>query len=128
MPDAHSSTARACIWLLDDDVSMLKALGRFLKSAGFSVEKFDHPVSFLSRLQQAKCHVAILDIWMPHMSGLEVQSRLRKESPLTRIIFITGRDDPEARQTALEAGAFAHLSKPFTDKDLLELIQRALQT
>src|SRR5436305_15220254 len=78
------------IWLLDDDASMLRALGRLLRSAGFSVEKFNHPTAFLSRLEQARCQVAVVDVWMPDMNGLEVTARFRRNSPGTRIIFRTG--------------------------------------
>ena len=114
------------IWLLDDDVSMLKALGRLMDSAGFDVEKFSDPVIFLARLEQARCRLAVLDVWMPQMSGLEVQTRLRRDSPATQVIFLTGRDDPMARQTAIEAGAFAFLSKPFDDEVLMQLIREAI--
>jgi FixJ family two-component response regulator len=128
--DAHASPlpVSACnsIWLLDDDTSMLKALGRLLVSAGFSVEKFNHPASFLYKLEQAKCRVAVLDLWMPEMNGLEVQTCLREDSPETRIIFITGRDDPSVRQTALDAGAFGFLAKPFEDEALVQLIRKAV--
>ena len=113
------------IWLLDDDASMLKALGRLLASAGFSVEKFDRPAAFLSQLEHARCRVAVLDVWMPDMNGLEVQACLRRDSPKTRIIFITGRDDPSIRQTALDAGAFGFLAKPFEDEALVQLIHKA---
>jgi len=114
------------IWILDDDASMLRALGRLLMSAGFSVEKFNQPAAFLSRLEQARCRVAILDVWMPVMNGLEVQTCLSQDSPETRIIFISGRDDPSVRQTALDAGAFAFLAKPFEDDVLVQLIHTAL--
>src|SRR5438552_11281600 len=114
------------IWLLDDDVSMLKALGRLMNSAGFIVEKFNHPAAFLTRLEHAPCRVAVLDVWMPEMNGLEVQACLRRHSPETRIIFISVRDDPSVRQTALDAGAFAFLAKPFEDEVLVELIQKAV--
>ena len=119
--------SRDGIWLLDDDVSMLKALGRLLSSVGLIAEKFSDPVAFLARLKQATCRVAILDVWMPQMNGLEVQERLRQDSPETRIIFITGRDDPSVRQTALDAGAFAFLTKPFEDEDLLKVVHKALE-
>jgi FixJ family two-component response regulator len=114
------------IWILDDDASMLRALGRLLRSAGFSVEKFNQPAAFLSRLEQARCQVAVLDVWMPVMNGLEVQTCLSQDSPETRIIFISGRDDPSVRQTALDAGAFAFLAKPFEDEVLVQLIHKAL--
>ena len=128
--DTKSSplSASVCngIWLLDDDVSMLKALGRLMNSAGFIVEKFNHPAAFLTRLEHAPCRVAVLDVWMPEMNGLEVQACLHRDSPETRIIFISGRDDPSVRQTALDAGAFAFLAKPFEDEVLVELIQKAV--
>ena len=120
-----SAPGRDGIWLLDDDASMLKALGRLLNSAGFAVEKFNRPADFLSRLKQRECRVAVLDVWMPDMNGLEVQACLRRDSPATRIIFITGRDDPSVRQTALDAGAFGFLAKPFEDEVLLQLIHKA---
>jgi len=104
---------------------MLKALGRLLNSAGFVVEKFSNPADFLSELEQRECRVAVLDVWMPDMNGLEVQACLRRDSPKTRIIFITGRDDPSVRQTALDAGAFAFLAKPFEDEVLVQLIREA---
>jgi FixJ family two-component response regulator len=121
-----SAPGRDGIWLLDDDASMLKALGRLLNSAGFAVEKFSRPADFLSMLKQRECRVAVLDVWMPDMNGLEVQACLRRDSPATRIIFITGRDDPSVRQTALDAGAFGFLAKPFEDEVLLQLINTAV--
>src|SRR5438445_1463698 len=122
-----SASARDGIWLLDDDASMLKALGRLLNSAGFIVEKFNHPATFLARLEHAPCRVAVLDVWMPDMNGLEVQACLRQDSPKTRIIFISGRDDLSVRQAALDAGAFAFLAKPFEDEVLIKVIQEALE-
>src|SRR6266436_4464750 len=120
-----SASARDCIWLLDDDVSMLKALGRLMNSAGFIAEKFNDPATFLAKLQHAPCRVAVLDVWMPQMNGLEVQACLRRDSPETRIIFISGRDDPVVRQNALDAGAVAFLAKPFDDENLVRLVREA---
>jgi len=122
-----SVSARDGIWLLDDDVSMLKALGRIMSSAGLIAEKFSDPVAFLARLKRARCRVAVLDVWMPQLSGLEVQACLRRDSRETRVIFITGRDDPSVRQTALDAGAFAFLGKPFEGEVLVKSIHKALE-
>jgi len=113
------------IWLLDDDVSMLKALGRLMSSAGLIAEKFSDPIAFLAKLKHARCRVAVLDVWMPQMNGLEVQARLRRDSSETRIIFITGRDDAAVRETALNAGAIAFLTKPFEDEALVQLVREA---
>ena len=122
-----SASGRDGIWLLDDDVSMLKALGRLMSSAGLIAEKFSDPLTFLERLKHGRCRVAILDVWMPQMNGLEVQARLRRDSPETQIIFMTGRDDPSVRQTAVDAGAFAFLTKPFEDEDLVKVVHEALE-
>jgi two-component system, LuxR family, response regulator FixJ len=65
---------------------------------------------------------------MPLMDGLEVQAVLNQNSPDTQIIFISGRYDPSVRQTALDAGAFAFLAKPFEDEVLVKLIHEALET
>jgi FixJ family two-component response regulator len=121
-----SASARNGIWVLDDDASMLKALGRLMSSAGFTVEKFNHPAAFLARLEHAPCRVAVLDVWMPDMNGLEVQACVRRDSPETRIIFISGRDDPSVRKTALDAGALAFLAKPFEDEALVKLVRKAI--
>jgi len=123
-----NASGRDGIWLLDDDVSMMKALGRLMSSAGLITEKFCNPIVFLARLKNAQCRVAILDVWMPQMNGLEVQTRVRRDSPETRIIFITGRDDPSVRQNALNAGAFAFLTKPFEDETLVQLVQKAMSS
>lgn len=126
-PDSKICTFdQASVCLLDDDLSMLKALERLLKSDGFNVERFSEPAAFLSAVGNSPCRVAILDVWMPDMNGLEVQAALQKESPDTRIIFISGRDDPSVRQTALEAGAFGFLSKPFDDEAFLQLVRTAV--
>jgi FixJ family two-component response regulator len=120
-----NAPVRNGIWVLDDDASMLKAMGRLLTSAGFAVEKFSDPADFLSQLDHAQCRVAILDVWMPDMNGLEVQACLRRDSPETRVIFMTGREDPLIRKTAIEAGAYGFLSKPFEDEALVQLVLSA---
>jgi FixJ family two-component response regulator len=123
-----SASGRDGIWLLDDDLSMLKALGRLMSSAGLIAENFSDPVAFLARLKHAACRVAVLDVWMPQMNGLEVQACVQRDSPQTRIIFITGRDDPSVRETALNAGAFAFLTKPFGDEAIVQLVQKAMSS
>jgi FixJ family two-component response regulator len=114
------------ICLLDDDPSVLKAVSRLLSSAGWHVEQFSDPEKFLEYAKIHRSPVAVIDIWMPLMSGLEVQSRLRELSPSTRVIIFTGKDDLLVRSTALNAGASAFLTKPFDDEELLTAIRLAL--
>ena len=124
--NGSTSNGASCICLLDDDLSMLKALERLLNCEGLKSKKFTDPLVFLSSIGDTRCPVAILDVWMPEMNGLEVQEELRKASPETRIIFMSGRDDPSVRQTALEAGAFGFLAKPFDDETLVQMVHEAL--
>jgi FixJ family two-component response regulator len=123
-PDEKPALEIVC--LVDDDSAVLRSIGRLLASDGFSARSFNKPKDFLAHVQTNAVPLVVLDVWMPDMNGLEVQSVLRKDSPQTRIIFISGRDDPSVRQTALEAGAFGFLSKPFDDEVLLQLVRKAV--
>ncbi len=114
------------VCLLDDDPSVLKAVGRLLSSAGWCVKQFSDPEEFLLYAKIHRTAAAVIDVWMPLMSGLEVQSRLQELSPSTRVIVFTGKDDPRVRLTALNAGASAFLTKPFDDEELLTAVRLAL--
>lgn len=114
------------ICLLDDDSSVLKAVARLLSSAGWQAQQFSDPEKFLEYAKIHRAPVAVIDVWMPLMNGLEVQSRLREISPSTRVIIFTGKEDPLVRCTALNAGASAFLTKPFDDEELLTAIRLAL--
>jgi FixJ family two-component response regulator len=113
------------ICLLDDDPSVLKGLGRLLLSADLEAETFSDPEEFLRYARTHRPAVALVDVHMPLMNGLEVQSRLREISPSTRVIIFTGKDDPLVRSTALNAGASAFITKPFDDEALLTAIRLA---
>lgn len=121
---ANPNTDLVC--LLDDDPSVLKAVGRLLSSAGWGVKEFSDPEEFLIYAKIHRTAVAVIDVWMPLMSGLEVQSRLRELSPSTRVIIFTGREDSRVRSSALNAGACAFLMKPFDDEELLTAVRLAL--
>ena len=112
--------------LLDDDISVLKGLGRLFASADLHAESFSNPEEFLSYVRIHRPAVVLVDVHMPQMSGLEVQSRLRQISPSTRVIIFTGKDDPLVRSTALNAGASAFFTKPFDDEELLTAVRLAL--
>ena len=118
--------APSLICLLDDDPSVLRGLNRLLLSAGWHPEQFDDPDAFLNYVKLHRPTVAIIDVWMPLMNGLEVQSRLRELSPSTRVIMFTGKDDPLVRSTSLKAGASAFFIKPFDDEEFLTAIRLAL--
>jgi FixJ family two-component response regulator len=113
------------ICLLEDDPSVLKATSRVLSSAGWKVESFLDPIAFLRYAQAHRPAVAIIDILMPVMNGLEVQSRLRTLSPSTRVIVLTSNDDPIVRSTAMRAGASAFFLKPANNEKFFTEIESA---
>jgi FixJ family two-component response regulator len=107
------------IYLLDDDSSILKSTGRLLDSAGWNVEVFTDPIAFLERAAMHCPSVAVIDILMPEMNGLEVQTRLRRVSPSTRVIVLTAKDDPSVRQNAINRGASAFFIKGVDSSEFL---------
>lgn len=113
------------VCLVDDDPSVRKAVTRLLESAGFSVVAFAEAEPFLKYLAINSVSVAVLDIWMERMTGLELLAHLCARSPQTRVIFITAHEDSAAEATVKQAGAFAFLVKPFDDEKFLSLVSRA---
>jgi FixJ family two-component response regulator len=114
------------VCLLDDDPSVLKGLGRLFASADVLAKTFSDPEEFLRYARTHRPVIALIDVHMPQMNGLEVQSQLRGVSPSTRVIIFTGKDDPLVRSTALNAGASAFLTKPFDDEEILTAVRLAL--
>jgi FixJ family two-component response regulator len=114
------------VFLLDDDASILKATRRLLDSAGWNkVETFTDPMAFLQRAAMHRPELAVIDMLMPVMNGLEVQTRLRRVSPSTRIIVLTGNDDQSMRRIAMNAGAFAFFVKGMESGDFLAGVKAA---
>jgi two-component system response regulator FixJ len=114
------------VCLLDDDPSVLNGLGRLFASADLQAATFSDPEEFLRHARIHRPAVVLIDVHMPQMNGLEVQSQLRRISPSTRVIIFTGKDDPLVRSTAMDAGALAFLTKPFDDEALLTTVRLAL--
>ena len=115
------------VMIVDDDESMRRAARRLIKSSGFAVETFASAEDFLAsgRLDATAC--LVLDVQMPGLNGLELQSRLIAEGYQIPIVFITAYNDENAREQALRAGAVGYLVKPFEEADLLNGINLALQ-
>jgi FixJ family two-component response regulator len=113
--------------IVDDDGSMRRAARRLIKSSGFAVETFASAEDFLAsgRLDATAC--LVLDVQMPGLNGLELQSRLISDGRQIPTIFITAFDDENVRAQALGAGAVGFLVKPFEEADLLNGINLALQ-
>jgi FixJ family two-component response regulator len=125
-PSSDLPSVAGTICLVDDDPSMLKALDRLLSSVGLQAQLFHEPLGFLS---YASCHcvaLAVLDIWLPGLSGLATQQRLQTVSPNTRVIIITANDDYSVRNAAIQCGAIAFFVKPFDDETFLAAVHQAM--
>jgi FixJ family two-component response regulator len=114
------------ICIVDDDAAVLKALRRLLRSAGMQTILFEDPRLFLQHAKDHLVALAIIDIWMPELNGLEVQRLLHEIAPSTPAIMMTGRNDPGTNRIALAQGAVAFFAKPFDDTLFLEAIRGAL--
>ena len=123
---AISPPAAGIICLVDDDLSMLRALDRLLSSVGLQAQLFSEPLAFLSYVICNSVALAVIDIWMSDMSGLEVQKELQVVSPKTRVIIMTGNDDDSVRNAAIRAGAIAYFNKPFDDEAFLAAVHQAM--
>jgi FixJ family two-component response regulator len=125
-PFAVLSRVAATVCVVDDDPSMLKALERLLLSAGLSARFFREPLSFLRYATNNPVRVALIDIWIPRMSGLELLKGLRTMSPGTRVIIVTADDEDSVRSAAMENGAAAFFAKPFENDIFLDAIRQAM--
>jgi FixJ family two-component response regulator len=115
------------VMIVDDDDSMRRAARRLVRSFGLAVDTFASAEDFLASGRLAETACLVLDVHMPGLSGIELQSKLIAEGYLIPVIFITAFVDEKTQARALEAGAHAYLIKPFNEDDLLEGIRRALQ-
>ena len=113
------------VYLLDDDSSILKSTGRLLDSAGWKVETFTDPITFLEQAAKRCPDVAVIDIIMPEMNGLEVQTRLHCVSPSTRVVVLTAKDNPSVRQIAINRGASAFFIKGVDSSEFLAGVKAA---
>ena len=119
------SKETSAVYLLDDDPSILKATRRLLDSVGWKVEAFSDPMAFLEHAAIHSPDLAVIDIVMPDMNGLEVQTQLRRVSPSTRVIVLTAKDDPSVRRMAMNAGASAFFIKGVESGEFLAGIKAA---
>ena len=122
------SKETSAVYLLDDDPSILKATRRLLDSVGWKVEAFSDPMAFLEHAAIHCPELAVIDIVMPDMNGLEVQTRLRRVSPSTRVIVLTAKDDASVRRMAMNSGASAFFLKGVQSGEFLAGVKAAVDS
>ena len=121
------SSQPSTVFIVDDDARMRAAMQRLLKTVGLHFESFATPQEFLRHKMPDHPSCLVLDVRLPGMSGLEVQSKLKETGINLPIIFITSHGDIPMTVKAMKSGAVEFLTKPFRDQDLLDAIQQALR-
>jgi len=115
------------ISIVDDDESIRRTTTLLIQSFGFQPAVFESADSLLKCGQLSETSCLIVDLQMPGMNGLQLQSYLAASGYKIPIIFITAYENKESRQQAMQAGAVAFLSKPFNDELLFDTIRTALR-
>lgn len=116
----------ATIALVDDDRNILTSVSIALESEGYRVETYTDGASALEGLSSRAPNLAILDIKMPRMDGMELLRRLRQKTDLP-VIFLTSKDDEIDELFGLKMGADDFIKKPFSQRLLVERVKAVLR-
>ena len=116
----------ATIALVDDDRNILTSVSMVLEAEGFDVKTYTDGASALTALSQAQPDLAILDIKMPRMDGMELLRRLRLKTDMP-VIFLTSKDEEIDEVIGLRMGADDYVRKPFSQRLLVERIRAVLR-
>ncbi len=116
----------ATIALVDDDRNILTSVSIALESEGYRVETYTDGASALDGLAARRPDLAIFDIKMPRMDGMELLRRLRQKSDLP-VIFLTSKDDEIDELFGLKMGADDFIKKPFSQRLLVERVKAVLR-
>src|SRR5256886_12443287 len=114
------------IALVDDDRNILTSVGITLEAEGYQVQKYSDGAAALQGLQDSPPDMAIFDIKMPRMDGMELLRRIRQKSDLP-IIFLTSKDDEIDELFGLKMGADDFIKKPFSQRLLVERVKAVLR-
>ena len=115
------------ISVIDDDESIRRTTKLLIESFGYRAAVFESAETFLTSAQVCETSCLIVDVQMPGMNGLQLQSHLAAEGHPIPIIFITAYGNKESRRQAIQFGAVAFMDKPFSDTGLLQNIRTALK-
>lgn len=123
---SEMSEPESRVYIVDDDAAVRDALEALLGSVGLPAIAYASAEAFLEESDAGMCGCLLLDIRMPGMGGMELQTKLREREVLMPVIFITGHGDVPMAVRALKAGAMDFIEKPFNEQQLLDRIQVCL--
>lgn len=111
------------VMVVDDDGPILQALRIRLNHEGFDVRTFNNGTSALQALDEFQPSVALLDINMPGLDGLNVASQIKTSTPECALVFLTASRDVSLRAKAANLGAHAYMEKPYAARELVECVR-----
>jgi two-component system response regulator ChvI len=114
------------IALVDDDQNILTSIAIALEAEGFTVRKYSDSEEALSAIVAQPVDLAVLDIKMPRMDGIELLSRLQQQTSIP-VIFLTSKDEEVDEMLGLRMGADDYITKPFSQRLLVERIRAVLR-
>jgi DNA-binding NtrC family response regulator len=122
-----TTTLEASILVVDDEFSVRDSLHNWFRKDGYQVHASENATDALRALQDHHFDVVLLDIKMPGMDGMELQSRIHQIDPEIVVIMITAFGSVDTAVQALKHGAFDYVTKPIDPDELSHLVQRALE-
>ena len=122
---ASAGTEELRVIVVDDDAGVRNALHRLFRAEGIAVEAYDSATALLARGDLEHPAVLVLDIQMPGMTGLELQSLLVERGSSPPIVFLTGASSVPLAVTAMRRGAADFVEKPFDNADLVRRVRGA---
>jgi DNA-binding NtrC family response regulator len=125
-PSAALKT-RGKILIVDDELVVRDSLGKWFTSEGYTARPAGSAREALEVIQQMEFDIALIDIKMPGMDGMELQSRLREADPDLTVVIMTGYASVETAIQALKRGAYDYITKPVDPDELSHLVANALE-
>jgi FixJ family two-component response regulator len=116
---------RNVVFVVDDDAGMLMSVKRLLRANGYDSLLFSSAKAFKNHTEFERVACVILDINLGDGSGIELRHGLKAAGNSVPVIYMTGNDNPAAREAALDSGCIAFLTKPFSVQELIEPLKKA---
>lgn len=126
-PPAATAIAEPTVYVIDDDESIRELLTWLMKRNAIRVEAFPNARSFLKTYRPGAPGCLVLDLYMPGMSGLDLQQYLKETGIEMPVIFLSGRADVPKAVAAVKCGAIDFIEKPFDYRQIVELVRECIR-